>query len=189
MGPKKGKLPKPKIGALLISEPFNRENHFRRAVVLISQHDERGSIGFILNKPTEMKIHEVLDDFPEFDAPVYWGGNQHLDHVYFLHTRGDLANSRLIANNIYWGGNYDQLKLWVETKQIKPEEIKFMAGYAAWSPRQLAKEIRTQNWWVADSDLQSAFNEPSTLAWGNILQRHGHVYGIMNDFPEDPNIN
>jgi putative transcriptional regulator len=136
-----------------------------------------------------MKIHEVLDDFPEFDAPVYWGGSQHLDSVYFLHTRSDLENSREIAKGIYWGGSYDQLKLWIETKQIGPNEIRFMAGYEAWHPRKLAKEIKMQNWWVTDADHQSAFLEPPAVAWGNILQRIGHVYGIMNDFPEDPGIN
>ena len=189
--PKKNKTDavKPKVGALLLSEPFNPEPNFKRAVILVSQHDQRGSIGFILNKPTPLFIHDVLDDFPEFKAPVHWGGSQRLDSVYYIHTLKDLRGAKPIANGIYWGGDYEQLKLLVETKQISPDQIKFLAGYNAWNPRQLAKEIRDQNWWVTDADLRSTFFEPADLAWGNILQRNGHVYGIMNDFPEDPNVN
>lgn len=185
----KGEKPKPKAGALLLSEPFNSEPYFKRAVVLISQHDQRGSIGFILNKPTPLMIYEVLDDFPEFQAPVHWGGNQRLDSVYYIHTIPHLKGAQPISNGIYWGGDYEQLKLLVETRQIQPDQIKFLAGYNAWSPRKLAKEIRDENWWVTEADLRSAFEEPSETAWGNILQRNGHVYGILNDFPEDPGVN
>ena len=185
----KSEKPKPHVGALLLSEPFNPEPNFKRAVVLISQHDQRGSIGFILNKPTPLMINDVLEDFPEFKAHVHWGGNQRLDSVYYIHTIANLKGAQPISNGIYWGGDYEHLKLMVETKQVNPDQIKFLAGYNAWSPRKLAKEIREENWWVADADLQSAFIEPSDTAWGNILQRNGHVYGILNDFPEDPGFN
>ena len=186
---KKAERPKPRVGALLLSEPFNPEPNFKRAVVLISQHDQRGSIGFILNKPTPLMINDVLDDFPEFKAHVHWGGSQRLDSVYYIHTIPNLKGAQQIANGIFWGGDYEHLKLMVETRQIRPDQIKFLAGYNAWSPRKLAREIREENWWVADADLQSAFKEPADTAWGNILQRNGHVYGIMNDFPEDPGFN
>ena len=185
----KGIKPKPHVGALLLSEPFNPEPNFKRAVVLISQHDQRGSIGFILNKPTPLLINDVLEDFPEFKAYVHWGGNQRLDSVYYIHTIPNLKGAQPITNGIFWGGDYEHLKLMVETRQINPEQIKFLAGYNAWSPRKLAKEIREENWWVADADLQSAFKEPSDTAWGNILQRNGHIYGILNDFHEDPGFN
>jgi putative transcriptional regulator len=189
--PKKNKTEKvkPHVGSLLLSEPFNPEPNFKRAVVLISQHDQRGSIGFILNKPTPLLINDVLEDFPEFKAHVHWGGNQRLDSVYYIHTISQLKGAQPINNGIYWGGDYEHLKLLVETRQIRPDQIKFLAGYNAWSPRKLAKEIREENWWVTDADPQSAFKEPSDTAWGNILQRNGHVYGIMNDFPEDPGFN
>ncbi|MEO8087166.1 MAG: YqgE/AlgH family protein [Bacteroidota bacterium] len=180
---------KPHVGALLLSEPFNPEPNFKRAVVLISQHDQRGSIGFILNKPTPLLINDVLEDFPEFKAQIHWGGNQRLDSVYYIHTISKLKGAQPISNGIFWGGDYEHLKLMVESKQINPEQIKFLAGYNAWSPRKLAKEIRNENWWVTNADLQSAFNEHPDTAWGNILQRNGHVYGILNDFPEDPGIN
>jgi putative transcriptional regulator len=183
------KFLKPKAGALLISEPFNTEPKFKRAVVLISQHDQRGSIGFILNKPTDLNVNQVLDDFPEFDAKVFWGGNERLDSVYYIHTFPELKGSLPIANGIYWGGDYEQLKVMVESKVITPKQIKFVAGYASWEGKLLEKEIKKNNWWVAEADEQTTLRDQPEILWGKILQRTGHVYGIMNDFPEDPGRN
>jgi putative transcriptional regulator len=185
----KVKHPKPKAGALLISEPFNSEQSFKRTVVLISQHDDRGTIGFVLNKPTDLSVNQVLDDFPEFDAPVYWGGNTRLDSVYYVHTIPDLKGALPIANGLYWGGDFEQLKVMVESKVISPKQIKFIAGYAAWEGKLLEKEIKKNNWWVAEADEQSTLIDPAEGLWGKVLQRTGHVYGIMNDFPEDPGTN
>src|SRR5437868_10855999 len=97
-------IPKPHVGALLISEPFNPEPTFKRSVVLISQHNKKGTIGFIVNKPTQLKVHEALDDFPEIDAVVYWGGAIRLDSIYYIHSIEKLKGSHKIADGIYWGG-------------------------------------------------------------------------------------
>lgn len=189
MKKKPGTLPKPKVGALLISEPFNPEPSFKRSVVLISQHDKKGSIGFIINKPTPLKIYEALDDFPEFESHVYWGGSIRLDSIYYIHNIPKLKGSHQITEGVYWGGDYKQLKLMIEAGEIEPRQIKFLAGYSAWNPRQLQKEIKTDNWWITDADHFNTLVEEPTVVWGNVLQRMGHVYGIMNDFPEDPGVN
>lgn len=189
MARKTDKKPKPKVGALLISEPFNPEPTFKRSVVLISQHNKKGSIGFIINKPTPLRIHEALDDFPEFDAPVYWGGSLRLDSIYYVHSLPNLEGSHKIAENVYWGGNYQQLKMMIEAGEVEPDQIKFLAGYSAWESKILEKEIQDENWWVTEADLHSTLLEEPTVVWGNVLQRMGHVYGILNNFPEDPGIN
>src|SRR5437868_2448081 len=182
----KSKFPKPKAGALLVSEPFNPEPKFKRAVVLISQHDKRGSIGFILNKPTDLNVNQVLEDFPEFDARVYWGGSQRLDSVYYIHTMPNLKGALLIANGLYWGGDYEQLKVMVESQAVNPAQIKFIAGYAAWEGKLLEKETKENNWWVTEANEQFTLIESPEGLWGKVLQGTGHVYGVLNDFPEDP---
>lgn len=183
------RVPKPKVGKLLISEPFNPEPNFKRSVVLISQHNPLGSIGFILNKPTQLRVDEALDDFPEFDAPVFWGGMLQLDSIYYIHTIESLEGKKKIADGIYWGGNYTQLKVLIETGQIDSTQIKFIAGFSAWEPEELEDQIRQNNWWLTNADLETTFMDEPTEVWGNVLQKTGHIYGIMNDFPEDPGIN
>ncbi|MFM7216814.1 MAG: YqgE/AlgH family protein [Bacteroidota bacterium] len=182
-------IPKPKVGALLISEPFNPEPNFKRSVVLVSQHDRKGTIGFILNKPTPLRVGDALEDFPDFNAIVYWGGPLRLDSIYYVHRLPKLAGSKKIGNGIFWGGDFRQLKVMIESGEVGEEDIKFIAGFAAWIPEQLQEEIELENWWVTDADVHSTLVEEPTVVWGKVLRKMGHVYGILNDFPEDPGIN
>ena len=55
--------PKPKKGSYLLSEPFLHDKNFQRAVVLITEHNEHGSIGFVLNKPIAFRLNEVVEDY------------------------------------------------------------------------------------------------------------------------------
>ena len=64
----------PQQGRILISEPLLSDTYFKRSVVLITEHNENGTVGFVLNKPIELMINEVLGDFPQFEAQVYIGG-------------------------------------------------------------------------------------------------------------------
>mgnify|MGYP001954352570 CR=1 FL=1 len=52
-----------------------------------------GTLGFVLNKPIDMKINELMADFPEFDCPVYFGGPVATDTIHFMHNVGDLLRS------------------------------------------------------------------------------------------------
>lgn len=183
------KISKPQAGKLLISEPFNPEPNFKRSVILISQHNTLGSIGFILNKPTLLRVDEALDNFPEFDAPVFWGGTLQLDSIYYVHAIDKLEGRKKIAEGIYWGGSYNQLKEMIENNEVNTHHIRFIAGFSAWEPQELEYQIKKNNWWLTNADLQNTFLEEPKELWGNVLQRIGHIYGIMNDFPEDPGVN
>ena len=84
------KLMKPIQGSLLVSEPFLLDSYFKRAVVLLSEHDEKGTLGFILNKPTDVKLNDAVDDFPDFDVPLYFGGPVETDTLFYIHTIGPM---------------------------------------------------------------------------------------------------
>ena len=60
-----------KPGTLLLSEPFLNDSSFTRSVVLVTEHSDKGSLGFIINKPTGHNIGEVLEKFPQGDAPLF----------------------------------------------------------------------------------------------------------------------
>ncbi len=183
------RITKAKAGALLICEPFNPEPVFKRSVILVSQHNDKGTIGFIINKPTELKVTEAMDDFPDSDAIIYWGGNLRTDSIYYVHSIAKLSGAKKISEGIYWGGDYNQLKVMIESEEVDVDDIKFIAGFCGWNPGELDKEIKEENWWLSIADPYSIFIEEPTVVWGNILQRMGHVYGILNDFPVDPEMN
>ncbi len=181
---------KPSQGALLVSEPFLLDSYFKRAVVLIGEHDEHGTVGFILNKPTDVKINDAVEDFPEFDTPLYFGGPVDTDSLFYIHTIGEkLKGAREIAKGIFWGGDYEQLKLLIDTKQIHPNQIRFYAGYSGWEPKQLDVEIKEKSWLLSSATAQFTFFNEAKDLWSQVLRSMGSEYAILANFPEDPSLN
>lgn len=184
------KILKPTAGSLLVSEPFLLDSYFKRAVVLLSEHDEHGTLGFILNKPTDVRLNDAVEDFPDFDAPLYFGGPVETDTLFYIHTLGaKLEGAKEIAAGIWWGGDYEQLKYLINTKQISNTQIRFYAGYSGWEPKQLACELKDKSWLVSTSSrIFTFFDNPRNL-WSQVLRSMGNEYAILANFPEDPNLN
>jgi putative transcriptional regulator len=184
------KLNTPVTGSLLISEPFLLDSYFKRSVVLLSEHDEKGTLGFILNKPTDVKLNEAVEDFPQFDAPLYFGGPVETDTLFYLHTIGEqLPGAREIAPGIWFGGDYDQLKFLIDTQQIGQDQIRFYAGYSGWEPKQLDNELKEKSWLISNATPKFTFFDNPKVLWSQVLKSMGNEYAILANFPEDPNLN
>lgn len=184
------KLSKPVQGSLLVSEPFLLDSYFKRAVVLLSEHDEQGTLGFILNKPTDVKLNEAVDDFPEFDVPLFFGGPVETDTLFYIHTVGELiTGAKEIVDGIWWGGDYDRLKFLIDTRQIRPDQIRFYAGYSGWEPKQLDSELKEKAWMISNANEKFTFFENPKSLWSQVLKSMGNEYAILANFPEDPNLN
>jgi putative transcriptional regulator len=180
----------PTIGRILVSEPFLLDAYFKRSVILLGEHGDEGTIGFILNKPTDLKLNDALEDFPPFDAPLYFGGPVQTDTIHFLHTLGSrLEGSKELLPGIFWGGELETLKLLIDTGQVSKNDIRFFAGYSGWEPHQLDHELQGKNWLVSNCKKEFAFSiEPDEL-WGEVLRSMGSQYAILANFPEDPSLN
>lgn len=179
----------PEKGKLLISAPF-LSDVFKRSVILLTEFNEEGSVGFIINKLTDYKLHEIIEDFPEFNAPVYLGGPVQTNTLNFIHKAGNILDgSHEIIDGIYWGGNYETLKILIETNSLNPEDFKFLLGYAGWGPDQLSDEIKINSWYLNDPSPENIFdNEPDNL-WNRILKSMGKKYSLISTFPTDPSVN
>ena len=177
-------------GKLLISEPFLGDPFFKRAVVLLSEHNKDGTVGFILNKPTDIFINDIIEDFPDFDVPVYFGGPVQKDTLHYIHKLGDkVQGCKEIKKGIYWGGDFEILKLLIDTKQVSPSDIRFFIGYSGWNPNQLKKEIAEKSWLLTPAtDNFTFFDEPKKL-WSDVMKSLGKEYSILANFPEDPSMN
>lgn len=180
-------------GVLLISEPFLLDEFFKRSVVLVVEHDDNRTLGFILNKPTEVKLNDAVEDFPMFDAPLYFGGPVDTGTLFYVHTLGDaLCGSKLIKDGLWRGGDYGQLMLLVETKQVTQDQIRFFAGCAEWSLVDMAEELEQNTWITCLQEIKELCfwkEEKMRDMWGNMLRRMGDRYAILANFPEDPNLN
>ena len=179
----------PEQGRILISEPLLNDSYFKRSVVLLTEHSENGAVGFVLNKPIDIPITDVISDFPSFDTTLYVGGPVGKDTVHYIHTLGELIpNSVHVKDNIYWGGDFEQIKEYIREGLIQPSQIRFFLGYSGWSPRQLEGEIESNAWLV--TELAGAkIMKPDEKMWEKVLQSLGRHYKSWTNCPENPTLN
>ena len=180
---------KPGKGKLLISAPY-LSDVFKRSVIFLTYHNDNYSIVFILNKPLKYKASELIEDFPDFSAPVFLGGPVQPEMLNFIHKAGDSLDGGIeIGNGIFWGGNYETLKILAESRALDPDDFIFYLGYSGWGAGQLVSELKTDSWIVADSDPNFIFENNSQSLWGDILREMGGEFKIISTFPEDPSVN
>jgi len=179
----------PEQGRILISEPLLSDTYFKRSVVLITEHSEKGSMGFVLNKPVELTVNDLLGDFPQFDANVYIGGPVAKDTIHFIHTLGEMVpNTVHVMDNIYWGGDFDSLKELIQEGIVHPSQVRFFLGYSGWSANQLEDEIRENAWLVTQVDSSRIMSADKNI-WKKTLENLGKKYKVWSNFPENPAMN
>ena len=177
-------------GQLLLAEPFTQDETFKRSVILLTHHKDDGSVGFILNKPLELKVNDVVARITNSDYNLYMGGPVSSDNLYYIHTRGDLVEGSVnIGHNIYWGGNFDTISTLIDTNQLKPEHIRFFIGYTGWEPGQLKKEMNKNAWIVSPSTAPIVLSTQSKALWSTILKTMGGKYSEIANYPENPLLN
>lgn len=181
---------KPQKGDLLISEPYLPDPNFERSVVLLCEHNEDGSFGFILNKPSILKVDEAINDLEEFPETLYVGGPVQQNTLHFIHRNHELEGSQEVNSEISWGGNYDQLFVLINTKTIIAKDFKFFLGYSGWAPGQLEMELKEKSWIVAcNATANQVFELDPNDLWRDVLKNMGGKYKIISNYPVDPRQN
>jgi len=183
------KIP-PSRGKLLIAEPsILNDKSFNRSVIYLTEHTNEGSIGFILNKPTEFILSDLIPEI-NCDFIIYNGGPVEQENLYFIHKLPELIPDSIhIANNIYWGGNFDVLTTLLKNNSIKATDIRFFLGYSGWSEAQLKVELNEPSWIVIENNFSNLFTINSDEFWKNQLLEIGGEYQIWANAPEDPALN
>jgi putative transcriptional regulator len=180
----------PQKGRILISEPFLMDNYFKRSIVLITEHNEEGTVGFVLNKPINMKVNEVMTDFPEVNSIVSLGGPVQTNTLHYIHTLGDIIPGSIkVIDHIYWGGEFAVIKRLLESKTLNSENIRFFLGYSGWQANQLDDELNDNAWVVADIGSEEIMTPMSKFFWNKTLTRLGKKFQMWSNFPENPQMN
>lgn len=181
----------PKKGHLLIAEPTTLGDiSFNRSVILLAEHNDEGSIGFILNKPLSYTINDLI---PEIDASfkIYNGGPVEQDNLYFIHNIPEvIPNSVEISNGIYWGGDFETTKHLINTGKIGRNNIRFFLGYSGWSVNQLEMELQENAWIINENTLKNKLlSKASNLLWKEKIIEQGGEYVLFSNAPENPILN
>ncbi|WP_081211721.1 YqgE/AlgH family protein [Salegentibacter sediminis] len=182
---------KPTKGHLLVAEPsIIGDVAFNRSVVLLADHSEKGSVGFILNKILDFNLKDLI---PELDSnfKIYNGGPVEQDNLYFIHKVPELIPESIeIANGIYWGGDFDVVIDLIAKGKISEKQIRFFLGYSGWEAEQLNEELNSHSWIITTNEHASEVIErPYISFWKDKMMQLGGDYLLWSNAPENPTYN
>ena len=120
---------------------------FEHTTILLVQHNEAGSLGFVTNKSFEKSLHELIEFNHSKPFPLMDGGPVDRDHLFVLHKRPDLIEGgEQIPNGLYLGGNMKQVIEAINTKSANKQEIQLFIGYCGWDVGELEAELEEGSW-------------------------------------------
>lgn len=180
----------PHKGSLLIAEPsILNDDSFNRSIILLTEHNEKSSVGFILNRPLKFTLGDII---PEIDCSfvIYQGGPVEQDNLYFVHKIPELIPDSIeVSKDIYWGGNFNSLKDLLSENKVKSTDIRFFLGYSGWGTHQLEDELHNNSWFVSENDFENIFSVDNETLWKNKLMQKGGEYKIWANAPSDIHLN
>lgn len=177
-------------GTILVARPTLLTDVFNRSVVLLTDHSkESGSIGFVLNKPLNNTVNDFLHEL-NLDAPVYEGGPVNQENIFYIHKRPDLImQSERINQQLYWSGDYENVKHAINNGYLSENEIRFYLGYSGWATEQLQTEIENNAWNVCNELDFDFFENWENNLWKEQMLKLGGENLIWFNMPDNPAMN
>ncbi len=177
-------------GKLLISQPFMIDDTFKRSVILITEHDEEGTVGFILNKPVQLEIQSLFEAFPNFKARIGYGGPVGNDTIHYIHNVGELlSESQSVFDDLSWSGNFEELQTLIGEGAVLADNILFFIGYSGWSPGQLDDELKSGSWIVSETSAEHILAGNFETLWKEVLKPLGDNFEVISEIPDSASYN
>jgi putative transcriptional regulator len=181
-------------GRLLVATPALTDPNFDRAVVLLLDHDQEGTLGVVLNRPTPVGVETVLESWAELagaPAVVFQGGPVALDSALALAVvPGEQATGEVLGWRRVHGA-IGLVDLEAPPGLLAPElgSLRVFAGYAGWGPGQLEDELLDGAWYVVESEPGDVSAPDPTRLWRSVLRRQRGELAMVATYPDDPSMN
>lgn len=159
----------------LIAMPGLEDESFARSVVYLCEHSERGALGLIINKPTDITLKGLFDkvdlslrreDLTK--EPVFQGGPVQTERGFVLHEpmlmdKGETDESAYASTMTIPGGlemttSKDVLE--ALSTGAGPRRVLITLGYSSWGEGQLESELAENAWLTVAADLSVIFDTP-----------------------------
>ncbi|HVI48978.1 MAG TPA: YqgE/AlgH family protein [Chitinophaga sp.] len=177
-------------GILLIADPFLKDPNFARTVILLCEHQEKGSFGFVINKLFDQHLDALIPDVLMNNIPVYFGGPVQIDTIHFIHQLPDLITGGAeVIPGVYWGGRFETVVELINKGMLDLKKIKFFIGYSGWTGGQLEDELKEKSWITSASSPSLIFEPKEEQIWQQSLKNLGSNFAMMANFPIDPSLN
>ena len=159
---------------LLIATEKIRDSRFEKSVILILEHDKKGALGIVINKPlgkiTLGSLISKIDDpsinkkkLYDIEIPISWGGPVDEHKILILHTNDYRNETTKKYNNLSTSNNLTTLVKIAEKKG--PKKSLVILGLAAWNIGQLDGEIELERWTLSEINEDLIFDMENKKKW------------------------
>lgn len=180
----------PGRGILLIADPFLKDPNFLRTVVILCEHNEDGTIGFVLNRQYKNTLDELIPELDGYPLPVYYGGPVGENGIHFLHQYPDeIPGGQEVMKGVYFGGDFEALVNLIKSPGFDASKLRVFIGYSGWDAGQLEEEMTEKTWLTVNANRKLIFQSKYEEIWKDALKHLGGDYEMMINFPIDPQLN
>jgi putative transcriptional regulator len=176
-------------GKLLVASPALVDPNFARSVVLITEHNDEGAMGIVLNRPSETLVEDVVPQLGAVTgegAPVYVGGPVQPSALVVLAEFSDLdAAAWIIVADV--GFASADVELGELAGAVRRARV--YAGYSGWGAGQLEGEMDVDSWIIEPPLPAELFPDDPETMWSDVLARKGGQYALIARMPPDPSVN
>jgi putative transcriptional regulator len=160
-------------GRYLIAGRHLKDPNFFRTVVLLVEHNEAGSMGLVLNRPTAVEVSQALSghfELPEAHDSVYSGGPVEPQALFLLHDAAEQAGGELpVLPGLFVGANADVFEKIVTTATATGVRYRVFSGCAGWGSGQLEGELARGDWHVAPAETKDIFDADPYAQWEDLI--------------------
>ena len=155
----------------LIAMPGLDDAAFAKSVIYLCEHTERGALGLIINKPSDInlkglfaKVELPLRREDLCDALVFHGGPVQTERGFVLHESMMPGHESVYASTMSIPGGLEMTTskdvLEALSTGAGPRRVFVSLGYADWGEGQLESEISDNSWLTVPADMAVIFDTP-----------------------------
>ena len=184
-----------RAGRLLVATPRLVDPNFERTVVLVLDHDETGTLGVVLNRPSPVPVGDILEDWQDLAAEpgvLFHGGPVATDSalaVASIPEGADPSSDPVGFRRLFDDTGIVDLDTPTELLDAAIAQLRIFAGYAGWGDGQLAAEIDEGSWYVVPLEGGDIFGPDADGLWARVLRRQPGELAWVSTRPVDPTLN
>ena len=178
----------------LIAMPGLEDEAFSKSVIYMCEHSERGALGLIINKPSDINVQGLFDkvELPlrRDDLtlnPVFQGGPVQTERGFVLHESMMPGSESVYASTMSIPGGLEMTTskdvLEALSTGAGPRKVFVSLGYSAWGEGQLESELLDNSWLTVEADLSVIFDTPVEQRYSKALKLLGLESWMISPVP------